>query len=92
MDPKGAGWYGKLCTAVIYLSMFVLMLWPTAPDWFLYADAALCATRGAGLTAAPPPAGPLPPHPTRKPPSREADKATPIALRFIFIVVPFSFV
>lgn len=23
----GAGWYGKLCTAVIYLSMFVLMLW-----------------------------------------------------------------
>lgn len=39
----GAGWYGKLCTAVIYLSMFVLMLWRTAPDWFLYADAALCA-------------------------------------------------
>ena len=40
----GAGWYGKLCTAVIYLSMFVLMLWRTAPDWFLYADAALCAS------------------------------------------------
>lgn len=39
----GAGWYGKLCTAVIYLSRFVLMLWRTAPDWFLYADAALCA-------------------------------------------------
>ena len=39
----GAGWYGKLCTAVIYLSMFVLMLWRAAPDWFLYADAALCA-------------------------------------------------
>ena len=33
----------KLCTAVIYLSMFVLMLWRAAPDWFLYADAALCA-------------------------------------------------
>ena len=32
-----------IMTAVIYLSMFVLMLWRTAPDWFLYADAALCA-------------------------------------------------
>lgn len=31
-----AGWYGKLCTVVIYLSMFVLILWKpvlgTAPD------------------------------------------------------------
>lgn len=27
----------------LYDTMFVLMLWRTAPDWFLYADAALCA-------------------------------------------------
>ncbi len=33
-----AGWYGKLCTAVIYLSMFILMVWRTAPTWFLVAD------------------------------------------------------
>ncbi len=33
-----AGWYGKLCTVVIYLSMFILMLWRTAPSWFLVAD------------------------------------------------------
>ncbi len=36
-----AGWYGKLCTLVIYLSMFVLMLWRTAPTWFLVADVVL---------------------------------------------------
>jgi cardiolipin synthase len=36
-----AGWYGKLCTVVIYLSMFILMLWRTAPTWFLVADVIL---------------------------------------------------
>jgi cardiolipin synthase len=36
-----AGWYGKLCTVVIYLSMFVLMLWRSAPLWFLVADTIL---------------------------------------------------
>ncbi|MBR6825587.1 MAG: CDP-alcohol phosphatidyltransferase family protein [Oscillospiraceae bacterium] len=36
-----AGWYGKLCTVVIYLSMFVLMLWRDAPLWFLIADVCL---------------------------------------------------
>ena len=36
-----AGWYGKLCTLVIYLSMFVLMLWRTAPTWFLVTDVIL---------------------------------------------------
>ncbi len=36
-----AGWYGKLCTVVIYLSMFILMLWRTAPSWFLVADVLL---------------------------------------------------
>ena len=36
-----AGWYGKLCTVVIYLSMFVLMIWRTAPQWFLVADVCL---------------------------------------------------
>ena len=36
-----AGWYGKLCTVVIYLSMFVLMLWHNAPAWFLVADGIL---------------------------------------------------
>ncbi len=33
-----AGWYGKLCTVVIYLSMFVLILWQDAPQWFVTAD------------------------------------------------------
>lgn len=36
-----AGWYGKLCTVVIYLSMFILMLWRNAPTWFLVADVIL---------------------------------------------------
>lgn len=36
-----AGWYGKLCTVVIYLSMFVLMLWHEPPIWFLIADVCL---------------------------------------------------
>lgn len=33
-----AGWYGKLCTVVIYLSMFVLILWREAPQWFVTVD------------------------------------------------------
>lgn len=33
-----AGWYGKLCTVVIYLSMFVLMLWRDAPSLFVTID------------------------------------------------------
>lgn len=36
-----AGWYGKLCTVVIYASMLVLMLWHTAPSWFKVADVVL---------------------------------------------------
>lgn len=36
-----AGWYGKLCTATIYLSMFVLILWRTAPTWFVLSDCIL---------------------------------------------------
>lgn len=34
-----AGWYGKLCTVVIYGSMFLLMAWRTAPFWFRIGDA-----------------------------------------------------
>ena len=33
-----AGWYGKLCTVVIYLSMFILMIWRTPTTWFLITD------------------------------------------------------
>lgn len=33
-----AGWYGKLCTVVIYASVFVLMIWRDAPMWFRVAD------------------------------------------------------
>ena len=36
-----AGWYGKLCTATIYLSMFVLILWRSVPQWFVLADCIL---------------------------------------------------
>ncbi len=41
-----AGWYGKLCTVVIYLSMAVLILWEiiagkSAPDAFMLADVLL---------------------------------------------------
>ena len=36
-----ASWYGKLCTIVIYLSMFVLIVWHNAPHWFRVADACL---------------------------------------------------
>lgn len=38
-----AGWYGKLCTVVIYFSVFVLMLWHNAPTWFWVADSVLIA-------------------------------------------------
>ena len=34
-----AGWYGKLCTCVIYLSMFVLILWRDVPQLFVTVDA-----------------------------------------------------
>lgn len=33
-----AGWYGKLCTVIIYLSMFVLILWREASPWFVTVD------------------------------------------------------
>lgn len=36
-----AGWYGKLCTVVIYLSVFTLMIWHNAPTWFCIADTIL---------------------------------------------------
>ncbi|MBE6928194.1 MAG: CDP-alcohol phosphatidyltransferase family protein [Ruminococcaceae bacterium] len=41
-----AGWYGKLCTMVIYLSMGTLILWKpvfgmAAPNWFVLADSIL---------------------------------------------------
>ncbi len=36
-----AGWYGKICTVVIYFSLFLLMIWHTAPRWFLVADVLL---------------------------------------------------
>ena len=39
-----AGWYGKLCTVVIYCSVVVLMLWPGAPTWFRVADCILIAS------------------------------------------------
>lgn len=43
-----AGWYGKLCTVVIYLSMFTLLLWSkwgTPSDTFILIDCLLiCAT------------------------------------------------
>lgn len=38
-----AGWYGKLCTVVIYLSMVIIILWPVImkkplPDLFMLVD------------------------------------------------------
>ncbi|MDR0889919.1 MAG: CDP-alcohol phosphatidyltransferase family protein [Oscillospiraceae bacterium] len=39
----GAGWYGKLCTAFIYASMFVLILWQAPPERFVLFDAIACA-------------------------------------------------
>lgn len=38
-----AGWYGKLCTVTIYLSMFVLMLWRDANPIFVLVDAIVCS-------------------------------------------------
>lgn len=38
-----AGWYGKICTAVIYFSMFVLMLWRDANPTFVLVDAIVCS-------------------------------------------------
>ena len=44
-----AGWYGKLCTVVIYLSMFVLILWepvfgvPANPTFVLVDSIVICA-------------------------------------------------
>ena len=38
-----AGWYGKLCTVTIYLSMFVLMLWRDANPTFVLVDAIVCS-------------------------------------------------
>ena len=39
-----AGWYGKVCTGMIYLSMFVLMLWQDVPAWFVTVDAIVLAS------------------------------------------------
>lgn len=36
-----AGWYGKLCTVVIYLSMFVLILWREPHPTFVLVDSIL---------------------------------------------------
>ena len=38
-----AGWYGKLCTVVIYLSMFVLILWRDPAPLFVLIDAIVIA-------------------------------------------------
>ena len=38
-----AGWYGKLCTVVIYLSMFVLILWQEPTPLFVLIDAIVIA-------------------------------------------------
>lgn len=38
-----AGWYGKLCTVLIYASMFVLILWRDAPSTFVLIDCCLIA-------------------------------------------------
>lgn len=36
-----AGWYGKLCTVLIYASMFILILWRDAPATFVLVDCCL---------------------------------------------------
>ncbi|MBR4309176.1 MAG: CDP-alcohol phosphatidyltransferase family protein [Oscillospiraceae bacterium] len=36
-----AGWYGKLCTVVIYFSVFLLILWRPVPRWLQLTDALL---------------------------------------------------
>ncbi len=38
-----AGWYGKLCTVAIYLSMFVLVLWRNPNPTFVLVDAIVCS-------------------------------------------------
>lgn len=38
-----AGWYGKICTVVIYLSMFVLILWRDVDPTFVLVDAIVCS-------------------------------------------------
>ena len=38
-----AGWYGKLCTVVIYLSMFILILWRDATPTFVLVDSIVIA-------------------------------------------------
>ena len=38
-----AGWYGKLCTVIIYLSMFVLILWRDPTPKFVLIDSLLIA-------------------------------------------------
>ena len=38
-----AGWYGKLCTVVIYLSMFVLILWQEPAPLFVLIDSVVIA-------------------------------------------------
>ena len=38
-----AGWYGKICTLTIYLSMFILMLWRDANPTFVLIDAIVCS-------------------------------------------------
>ena len=38
-----AGWYGKLCTVIIYLSMFVLILWREPTPKFVLIDSLLIA-------------------------------------------------
>ena len=38
-----AGWYGKIYTVVIYLSMFVLILWRDADPTFVLVDAIVCS-------------------------------------------------
>ncbi len=38
-----AGWYGKLCTVVIYLSMFILILWKEPAPLFVLIDSIVIA-------------------------------------------------
>ena len=39
----GAKWYGKLCTVVIYLSMFILILWKEPAPLFVLIDSIVIA-------------------------------------------------
>lgn len=40
---KSARWYGKMCTAVLEVSMLVLILFPELPLWFVEAVSCVCA-------------------------------------------------